>query len=99
MKSAQTAVLLAILGISLSGCAHMNNTQSGALAGTGLGAFTGAIIGSASGHPGAGAAIGAATGMVAGGLVGNAEDAREDRDAAVAHAQYQSARSEAMARA
>jgi hypothetical protein len=77
----------------------MNNTQSGALAGTGLGAVTGAIIGEATGHPGAGAAIGAATGAVAGGLVGNAEDKREERDAAVAHAQYESARNQAIARA
>jgi uncharacterized protein YcfJ len=78
----------------------MNNTQSGALAGTGLGAVTGAIIGEAAGgRPGAGALIGAATGAVAGGLVGNAEDAKEERDAAVAHAQYENARNQAIAQA
>jgi hypothetical protein len=93
-------MLLATLGLGLSGCANMNNTQSGALAGTGLGAVGGAIIGQAAGgHPGAGALIGAATGAVAGGLVGNAEDAKEERDAAVAHAQFEHARSQAYATA
>lgn len=99
MKSSRTAIAVAILGLALSGCANMNNTQSGALAGTGLGAFAGAILGEASGHPGAGALIGAASGAVAGGLIGNAEDAREDRDAAVAQAQYQNAKSRALANA
>jgi len=88
------------LGLFMSGCANMNNTQSGALAGTGLGAVTGAIIGEAAGgRPGAGALIGAATGAVAGGLVGNAEDAKEERDVAVAHAQYEHARNQAIAQA
>lgn len=99
MKTPRTIIVLATLGIGLSGCANMNNTQSGALAGTGLGAVAGAIVGEASGHPGAGALIGAATGAVAGGLVGNAEDAREERDVAVAHAQYNQARSQAIAKA
>ncbi len=31
MKSAQTVVLLATLGVSLSGCANMNNTQGARL--------------------------------------------------------------------
>lgn len=87
------------LGLFMSGCANMNNTQAGAVAGTGLGAVTGAIVGEATGHPGAGALIGAATGAVAGGLVGNAEDAKEERDVAVAHAQYEHARNQAIAQA
>jgi uncharacterized protein YcfJ len=99
MKSAQAVILAAILGTGLTGCANMNNTQSGALAGTGLGAVAGAVIGEASGHPGAGALIGAATGAVAGGLVGNSEDKKEQQDAAVAQAQYQSARNQAIAKA
>jgi uncharacterized protein YcfJ len=93
------AVLLAILGLAVSGCQNMNNTQSGALLGTGLGATTGAIIGNASGHAGGGALIGAAAGALAGGLVGDSEDKREERDAAVAQAQYEHAHSQAMARA
>jgi uncharacterized protein YcfJ len=92
-------VLLAGLGSLLAGCQNMNNTQSGALVGTGLGAATGAIIGEASGHAGGGALIGAAAGALAGSLAGNAADAREERDAAIAHAQYSQAHSQAIAQA
>ncbi|MBS0265792.1 MAG: hypothetical protein JSS02_27925 [Planctomycetes bacterium] len=99
MNATWNACWLCLAGIALSGCASMNNTQTGALAGTGLGAVTGAIIGEATGSPGAGAAIGAAAGAVTGALVGNAEDQREQRDAAVAQAQYESARSHAIAQA
>src|SRR5690348_3114303 len=99
MKPAQTVILLATVAVGLAGCANMNNTQSGAVGGTALGAVAGAIVGEATGHPGAGALIGAATGATAGALVGNAEDKREERDAAVAHAQYESARNQAIARA
>jgi hypothetical protein len=78
----------------------MNHTEAGALAGTALGAVGGAIVGDlAAGRPGAGALIGAATGAIAGGALGSAEDAREERDAAVAHAQYMEARGDAIARA
>ena len=90
-------VLLATVALGLAGCANMNNTQAGAAAGTGIGAVTGAIVGEATGHPGAGALIGGATGAVVGGLVGNAEDKKEERDAAIAHAQYEAARNQAMA--
>ncbi|MBS0261692.1 MAG: hypothetical protein JSS02_07005 [Planctomycetes bacterium] len=99
MKPTISILSFALIATGLAGCANMNNTQSGALAGTGLGAVTGAIIGEATGHPGAGAAIGAATGAVAGSLVGNAEDQKEEREVAVAHAQYETARQEAIARA
>lgn len=83
----------------LAGCATANNTQAGAALGGGLGALTGAVIGSQTGHAGGGALIGAATGALAGGLVGNAEDARDERDAAIAHAQYVQATNQATARA
>ena len=99
MARSRHAVLLATLGLMLAGCQNMNNTQSGALLGTGLGATAGALIGNASGHAGGGALIGAAAGAVTGGLAGNAADAREERDAAVAHAQYANAKSQAFARA
>src|SRR5262245_8960439 len=87
------------VAVLMAGCQNMNNTQSGALVGSGLGAATGAIIGEASGHAGGGALIGAAAGALAGGLAGNAADAREERDAAVAHAQYAQAHSQAIAQA
>ena len=89
----------AIIGLTLlmgSGCATMNHTQSGAAVGTGLGAVTGAIVGAGSGHAEGGALIGAAAGALAGGLVGNAEDAREERDAAIAQAAYAQQMQQAM---
>ncbi len=82
---------LSAFGLTLllcSGCATMNQTQTGAVVGSGLGAVTGAIVGAGSGHAEGGALIGAAAGALAGGLVGNAEDARAERDAAVAQAAY-----------
>ncbi len=74
--------------ILTSGCATTNHAQSGAIVGSGLGAMTGAIIGAGSGHAEGGALIGAAAGALAGGLAGDAEDAREERDAAIAQAAY-----------
>jgi uncharacterized protein YcfJ len=99
MAESRIAILVSTAGLFLAGCANMNNTQSGALAGGGLGALTGAIVGGATGHPEAGALIGAAAGATAGGLVGNAEDAKEEKNAAVAHAQFEQARSQAIANA
>lgn len=81
----QTAGGLLLLS---AGCQSMNYAQSGALVGSGLGAVTGAMIGSHSGHTEGGALIGAAAGALAGGLIGNAEDARAERDAAIAQAAY-----------
>lgn len=84
----KTLTLWCGLVLSLTGCQSMNNAQSGALTGAGMGALTGAVIGSNSGHAEGGALIGAATGALAGGLIGDAEDAREERDAAIAQAAF-----------
>lgn len=72
-----------------TGCQTANHAQSGALVGSGLGGAMGAIIGSQTGHGAGGAVLGAMTGAVVGGLAGEAEDAREQRDAAIAQAQYE----------
>lgn len=72
------------LGLLVSGCATASHTERGALLGGSLGALTGAIIGNQSGESGAGAAIGGIMGAATGALIGNAEDAFEQRDAAVA---------------
>lgn len=88
-----------VLLTSLAGCRQFGNTEAGALVGTGLGATTGAVIGAGSGHAAGGALIGAATGAIAGGLVGNAADAREERDAAIAHAEYSQAQANAARQA
>lgn len=74
--------------LMLAGCQTMNHAQSGALLGTGMGAITGAMVGAHNGHAEGGALIGAAAGALAGGLIGDAEDARVERDAAIAQAAY-----------
>lgn len=74
---------------SVSGCVATRNTSTGAILGTGLGAVTGAVIGGQSGHGTGGAIIGAATGALAGVLIGNTQDAREERDAAIAQVQFE----------
>lgn len=64
-------ICLMLLSVFAAGCAtELNETQSGALLGSGLGAGLGAIIGNQTGHAGAGTAIGAGTGLLAGALVG-----------------------------
>lgn len=82
--------LTVVCGLVLlsAGCRSINYAQSGALLGTGLGAVTGAMVGAHSGHAEGGALIGAAAGALAGGLIGDAEDARVERDAAIAQAAY-----------
>ncbi|MBI4431387.1 MAG: glycine zipper family protein [Candidatus Omnitrophica bacterium] len=63
--------LFLVIGVMATSCAtELNETQSGALLGSGLGAGLGAIIGNQTGSPGAGTAIGAGTGLLAGALVG-----------------------------
>ncbi len=84
-----TFLILVMLCLFQVGCSSMNHTQAGAVNGTGIGALAGAIVGSHSGNTGAGALIGAATGGIAGTLVGNAEDARVERDVAVAQANHE----------
>ncbi len=54
-----------------------------------MGGVLGALIGGQSGHGGSGALVGAMTGAMVGGLAGEAEDAREQRDAAIAQTQYE----------
>jgi hypothetical protein len=76
---------IAIVALSLSGCA--TNTGTGALVGGATGAGVGALLGSATGHAGAGAAIGAGVGALAGGAIGNAEDEREKHNRALIEAQ------------
>jgi len=75
---------LAVFSLSISGCANMNHAQSGAVTGTAIGSIAGAMIGGESGHAAGGAVIGALTGAMAGGVLGDAEDARVERDVAMA---------------
>lgn len=73
----------------LTGCRTANHAETGGLVGAGFGGVVGSMIGSRSGHSGTGALLGAITGAVVGGLAGEVEDARDERDAAVAQAQYE----------
>lgn len=82
-------VVCVTLAVSAFGCRTANQTEAGALAGAGFGGTLGALIGSQSGRGGTGAVLGAMTGAVVGGLAGEAADARDERDAAIAQAQYE----------
>jgi len=62
--------------------------QRNAAVGTALGGAAGAIIGHQSDHAAEGALIGAATGGLTGGLIGDAQDARAERDAAIAQVSH-----------
>jgi hypothetical protein len=77
------AVLASVAG---SGCASMNNTDKGALAGGAVGTAAGAAIGAATHHPLLGAAIGGLGGAATGALIGNSEDKQEARQRDAANA-------------
>src|SRR5882724_6323187 len=81
MKRHTLVLTVAGLAVFLSGCVNpdgsTNNTGTGALIGTGVGAFIGAVAGGPR-NGGAGALIGAAAGALAGGLIGNSADREEE---------------------
>lgn len=82
-------IFVSLLAVgSLTGCQSASYAQRGAGLGTALGGATGAIIGHQSGQGAEGALIGAAAGAITGGLIGDAQDARAERDAAIAQANY-----------
>jgi outer membrane lipoprotein SlyB len=66
-------ISMALLAVSLSGCAggDLTSREKGAGIGALGGAAAGGIVGATMGHPGAGAAIGGALGLGAGALVGD----------------------------
>ena len=77
MKTYSHLLVIAITGMSVTGCmtpqGQPDNTASGALGGAALGA----IVGSAARHPGPGALVGAAVGAVGGGLIGHSMDQQQ----------------------
>ena len=83
--------------LPMTGC--QNNTQTGAALGTGVGALAGTVVGHQVGHKGAGALIGGLAGGLTGAAVGNAQDAKEERNAAVARAATVQANQRAAQRA
>lgn len=86
-RISQVVACAALITLSV-GCAGMSHTDRGALVGSGFGTAAGTVIGHQTGNTGAGALIGAATGALAGGVLGSAEDAREERDAALSYAHH-----------
>lgn len=84
-----SACVICGLLVTSAGCRATNHAEAGAMMGTGVGGVLGAMIGGQSGHAAGGAIVGALAGATVGGLAGNAEDAREERDVAVAQAQYE----------
>ncbi|CAN5365468.1 hypothetical protein BH11PLA2_BH11PLA2_42620 [soil metagenome] len=74
----QFTMIITLLAAGLTGCEHMNNTEKGAVVGTGMGAIAGTAIGAATGNPRTGAAIGALGGALVGSSIGNAEDKKEN---------------------
>lgn len=97
--TAWTAAVALMMTAAGAGCQGMNHTQNGALVGTGVGALGGALIGQHNGHTGRGAALGALAGGVGGALLGNAQDSRDERDAAIAQAHYSEQQRQAAATA
>lgn len=69
-----SVLLLAILPMAFTGCAHMSNMQKGALIGAAGGGAAGAAIGKATGSTARGAIIGAAVGGTAGAIIGRRMD-------------------------
>lgn len=73
-----TIVVFGVCTIVGAGCA--NQTQTGALVGTGVGTGIGAVIGHQIGKGKEGAMIGAAVGAASGALLGKKEDEKEEQE-------------------
>ena len=87
MKKIKTFSFALCLGIIMAGC---NNTQKGALIGTGGGALLGAIVVKIAGNTAVGAAVGGAVGAGAGALIGKKMDKAKAEAEAVKNAQVES---------
>ena len=87
MKKIKTFSFALCLGIIMAGC---NNTQKGALIGTGGGALLGAIVGKIAGNTAVGAAVGGAVGAGAGALIGKKMDKAKAEAEAVKNAHVES---------
>lgn len=73
-------ISLALVAVTLGGCANMDETQRGTAMGAGIGAGIGAVLGAATGGGGGGrAATGAVLGGAAGAVAGNIWSQRMER--------------------
>ncbi len=81
MRNLVNIVLAVAMSLAVSGCSQpLNQTTTGAIAGTAIGSGLGAIIGGATGNAGAGTAIGAGVGAVTGTLVGSMLDRTDEEN-------------------
>lgn len=71
-------VMFLVVGIGLSGCSGMSDTQQRTLSGGAIGASAGAIAGAIAGNTGMGLAIGAAAGAASGFIYDKHEKSKED---------------------
>lgn len=71
-------VMFLVVGIGLSGCSGMSDTQQRTLSGGAIGASAGTIIGAIAGNTGMGLAIGAAAGVAGGYIYDKHEKSKED---------------------
>lgn len=69
-----TLILAFVLGFSPLGCSNLDNSQKGAIIGSGAGAAAGAAIGNMVGDTVAGAMVGALVGGTAGAVIGRQMD-------------------------
>ena len=77
------AYVSGLLLLTMCGCSGMNNTESGLLGGTAIGAGLGTLIGLATHHPVAGAVAGGVVGGAVGATAGADQDRRDVRTAQV----------------
>jgi hypothetical protein len=81
------AGVLAVAGLTSPGCAHLDNTEKGAIAGGAIGTGVGLGVGALTGSPRTGAAVGGLLGAGAGAIAGNDQDRRDERAREVVRAQ------------
>ena len=70
-------VVCLVIGIGLSGCSGMSDTQQRTLSGGAIGASAGAVAGAIAGNTGMGLAIGAAAGVAGGYIYDQNEKSKE----------------------
>lgn len=71
-------VICLVVGIGLSGCSGMSDTQQRTLSGGAIGASAGAVAGAIAGNTGMGLVIGAAAGAAGGYIYDQHEKSKEE---------------------
>ena len=79
LRSRYVGLILVGLSAIQTGCAHLSNSEAGALGGGAIGTAAGLAIGAATGNPKTGAIVGGLAGAGVGGLAGQSADNEEAR--------------------